>query len=73
METYILPELAFDDGALEPHISGAALEIHHQKHHFGYVQKANTVLEKIDDARRRRDFSRMRPRRLLLVGSDLTS
>jgi Fe-Mn family superoxide dismutase len=33
------------------------MELHHGKHHRGYVQKANEILEKIEDARRRRDFT----------------
>lgn len=33
MAKYVLPELDFDYQALEPHIAGKILELHHQKHH----------------------------------------
>ena len=46
MEKYVLPQLTFDYSALEPHISGRIMELHHQKHHGGYVTNANTTLEK---------------------------
>ncbi len=37
MANYILPELEFDYGALEPHISARIMELHHAKHHAAYV------------------------------------
>jgi len=37
MATYILPDLRYDYGALEPHVSGRIMELHHDKHHAGYV------------------------------------
>ena len=49
-DVYRLPDLAYDYGALEPHISGQIMELHHDKHHAGYVQGANTALEKLADA-----------------------
>jgi superoxide dismutase, Fe-Mn family len=48
---YKLPELKFEYGALEPYISSDQLRIHHQKHHQAYVDNANNLLKKIDDAR----------------------
>jgi superoxide dismutase, Fe-Mn family len=57
METYTLPELDYDYGALEPHISGQIMELHHDKHHAAYVKGANTALEKLDTARGTADFS----------------
>ena len=57
METYTLPELDYDYGALEPHISGQIMELHHDKHHATYVKGANTALEKLDGARGNSDFS----------------
>jgi hypothetical protein len=42
---YVLPELAYDYGALEPYISGHIMELHHDKHHRGYVEGANRTLE----------------------------
>jgi superoxide dismutase, Fe-Mn family len=49
--TYALPDLAYDPGALEPHLSGHIVELHHGKHHAGYVAAANATLEKLADAR----------------------
>jgi superoxide dismutase, Fe-Mn family len=51
MSDYTLPELPYDYSALEPHISGRIMELHHDKHHAVYVAGANTALEKLADAR----------------------
>ena len=59
MSQYTLPDLRYDYGALEPHISGKIMELHHDKHHAGYVKGANTTLEKLDEARRKEDFTRL--------------
>ncbi len=56
MTTYTLPDLAYDYGALEPHISGEIMELHHSKHHKAYVDGANTALEKLAAARESGDF-----------------
>ncbi len=48
---YKLPDLKFEYGALEPHISSDQLKIHHQKHHQAYVDNANNILKKLDEAR----------------------
>ena len=45
MATYTLPELRYDYSALEPHISGRIMELHHDKHHAAYVTKLNAALE----------------------------
>jgi Fe-Mn family superoxide dismutase len=42
---YTLPELTYSYDALEPHISGAIMELHHNKHHATYVEKLNVALE----------------------------
>jgi superoxide dismutase, Fe-Mn family len=57
MPIYTLPELTYDFGALEPHVSGKILELHHDKHHAAYVTGANTTLERLDEARAKNDFS----------------
>jgi superoxide dismutase, Fe-Mn family len=56
-ETYTLPDLPYDPGALEPHISGRIMELHHDKHHAGYVKGANETLEKLHAMRGKGDFS----------------
>ncbi len=40
-----LPPLPYAFDALEPHIDARTMEIHHDKHHQGYVTKANAALE----------------------------
>lgn len=55
--TYTLPDLPYDHGALEPHISGRIMELHHGKHHAAYVKGANTALEKLGAARQDDDFA----------------
>jgi Fe-Mn family superoxide dismutase len=42
---YELPALPYPYDALEPHIDARTMEIHHSKHHAGYVKKANAALE----------------------------
>ena len=59
MTNYTLPDLQYDYGALEPHISGRIMELHHDKHHAGYVKGANTALEMLDEAREKEDFTRL--------------
>jgi Fe-Mn family superoxide dismutase len=43
---YELPPLPYPYDALEPHIDTRTMEIHHTKHHNGYVTKVNAALEK---------------------------
>src|SRR5262249_56929616 len=57
MAQYVLPDLDYDYGALEPHISGAIMELHHNKHHKTYVEKANETMEKLDEVREKEDTS----------------
>lgn len=40
-----LPSLPYVTDALEPHIDARTMEIHHGKHHAGYVSKLNAALE----------------------------
>ena len=56
---YRLPELPYDYSALEPHISGRIMELHHDKHHATYVEGANKTLEQLDEARDKGDFTRL--------------
>ncbi|PLK25954.1 superoxide dismutase [Novosphingobium sp. TH158] len=39
-----LPELEYDEGALEPHISRRTMEFHHGKHHRAYVEGLNAAI-----------------------------
>lgn len=57
MNLYTLPDLPYDYSALEPHISGSIMELHHGKHHAAYVKNSNAVLDKLDEARQKEDFS----------------
>lgn len=45
MNTYKLPELPYSFDALEPYIDAQTMEIHHGKHHSGYVTKLNAAIE----------------------------
>jgi Fe-Mn family superoxide dismutase len=56
MSEYKLPDLQYDYGSLEPHISGKIMELHHDKHHAGYVKGANTAIERLAAAREKADF-----------------
>lgn len=40
-----LPALPYAKDALEPHIDAKTMEIHHGKHHAGYVSKLNAAVE----------------------------
>ena len=57
MPDYTLPDLPYDYAALEPHISGAIMELHHDKHHATYVKGVNTALEQLDEARTSNSFA----------------
>ena len=46
---HTLPELPYSNDALEPHIDARTMEIHHGKHHSGYVAKLNAALETATD------------------------
>jgi Fe-Mn family superoxide dismutase len=47
---YTLPDLPYDYGALEPHISAQIMRLHHDKHHAAYVAGANQTLEQMAEA-----------------------
>jgi len=42
---YELPQLPYGYSALEPYLDAATMEVHHSKHHAGYVAKLNAALE----------------------------
>jgi Fe-Mn family superoxide dismutase len=42
--SYSLPALPYAFDALEPHVDARTMEIHHGKHHAGYVAKINDAL-----------------------------
>jgi Fe-Mn family superoxide dismutase len=56
MAYYSLPELPYDYAALEPHLSARILELHHDKHHKAYVDGANKVLARLEEARSSGDY-----------------
>jgi superoxide dismutase, Fe-Mn family len=43
--TYVLPPLPYAFDALEPYIDAKTMEIHHDKHHGGYVTNLNKAVE----------------------------
>jgi len=49
---YVLPKLPYGYGDLSPHMSEEQLRIHHSKHHQAYVNGANAILQKLDNARK---------------------
>ncbi|XP_076908971.1 superoxide dismutase [Mn], mitochondrial-like [Bidens hawaiensis] len=57
LQTFALPDLAYDYGALEPAISGDIMQLHHQKHHQAYITNYNKALEQLDDAISKGDAS----------------
>ena len=59
MARYVLPDLEYDYGALEPRLSGRIMELHHDEHHRSYVDTANETLEKLDEARADEDYTRV--------------
>ncbi|MDK7215212.1 MAG: superoxide dismutase [Corynebacterium pyruviciproducens] len=50
-DIYTLPELDYAYDALEPYISAEIMELHHSKHHAGYVKGANAALKALEEER----------------------
>ncbi len=56
MSKYVLPDLPYDYGALEPHISGKIMQLHHDRHHRAYVDGANKAIQKLIESRADQNF-----------------
>ncbi|XP_003971923.1 superoxide dismutase [Mn], mitochondrial isoform X2 [Takifugu rubripes] len=54
---HTLPDLTYDYGALEPHISAEIMQLHHSKHHATYVNNLNVTEEKYQEALAKRDVT----------------
>ena len=54
---YELPALPYAYDALEPLYQQRVLQIHHTKHHAGYVRGLNTTLDKLAAARKSGDYA----------------
>lgn len=50
-DEYALPPLPYAYDALEPHIDAQTMQLHHDKHHQGYVDGLNRALQSIAELR----------------------
>ncbi|MCZ6542362.1 MAG: hypothetical protein O6768_01715, partial [Planctomycetota bacterium] len=50
-DRYILPPLPYPYDALEPYIDTQTMQLHHDKHHAGYVRGLNASLDALDEMR----------------------
>ncbi|KAG5233011.1 superoxide dismutase [Salix suchowensis] len=57
LQTFSLPDLPYDYGALEPAISGEIMQLHHQKHHQTYITNYNKNIEQLHHAIEKGDSS----------------
>jgi Fe-Mn family superoxide dismutase len=66
----VLPDLPYAADALEQAIDAQTMELHHGRHHRGYVTGYNTTLSALADARTSGDFSQLDnlSRRLMFHG-----
>ena len=72
MSDYTLPDLDWDYGALEPHISGAINELHHDKHHATYVKTVNELVKPPETSKVFAPFACMVPTSALAPGLSRT-
>ncbi|KAI5779352.1 manganese superoxide dismutase [Geopyxis carbonaria] len=56
MTTYSLPPLPYANDALEPHISGQIMMLHHDKHHQAYVTNLNAAVKSQQQAQANGDI-----------------
>ncbi|XP_066985409.1 superoxide dismutase [Mn], mitochondrial-like isoform X3 [Macrobrachium rosenbergii] len=56
---HVLPPLKYDYNALEPHISGTIMEIHHTKHHQAYINNLKAATDKLIEAEQNNDVNAM--------------
>jgi len=54
---FTLPELPYAEDALEPYYDKETVNIHHKKHHAGYVVGLNNAMKKLAEARESGDYS----------------
>jgi len=54
---YVLPPLPYAKDALDSFLSAEILELHHDKHHAGYVKGLNKALADLDGARQAGQFT----------------
>lgn len=59
MTKFVLPPLPYAYDALEPVILAEIMELHHKKHHQGYVTNLNSALEKYEQAEKKEDLDQM--------------
>lgn len=55
--TFVLPELTYAYDALEPAIDATTMEIHHSKHHAGYITKLNNAIASLDEDEERTEIA----------------
>lgn len=56
---FVLSSMPYAYDALEPVISAEIMQLHHQKHHQGYVTNLNAALEKYEKAEKNEDLDQM--------------
>jgi Fe-Mn family superoxide dismutase len=58
--TYSLPPLDYAFDALTPHIDAQTMELHHDKHHAGYVKGLNAALTALEGASKSGSYDEVR-------------